>query len=208
MTEHPHNDRNDPVSAEELDEYLDGESPVSAAYHDLDPAEPPEALDNAILREARNEVFASGDTVGIGGFWQRWMRPLGTVAAMAFCLALVLQVLDQEPAALLDNVPAESEVLLYETRERTQEEVKKETDIYRYSASPPPVAEQPPPGRADLAQDSFGVDSSAGLAAPSPAPERPAEIQETVVMNRAAEEQLQDKPVSARALSQKSVEEA
>jgi hypothetical protein len=208
MAEKPH-DKTEPVSEETLDEYLDGESPVSAAYRELDPVKPPEAIDHAILRKARNEAFTSGVKTG---FWQRWMRPLGTVAAMGFCLTLVLQVLDQESAALLDSAQTDSDLLLYESGKQAAEDVKEKADVRMDSASPlPPTVEQPPmPGRAELEDDSPGADFPAGVAASSASamsPERPAEIQEMVVSRRKVEQKLQDIPESVSAFSAKSTDE-
>jgi tetratricopeptide (TPR) repeat protein len=71
----------------DLNEYLDGQSPVSEAYRELERPEPPAALDRAILQAARDETARGGT------FWPQWMKPLSVVAMLGVCLAIVLQVM-------------------------------------------------------------------------------------------------------------------
>jgi hypothetical protein len=93
MTEERHNKDIQP----DLDEYLDGNSPESAAYRELERPEPPAALDRAVLQAARNELAANPVSQEERVFWRHWMRPLSAVALLGVCLAVVLEVMDQQP---------------------------------------------------------------------------------------------------------------
>lgn len=198
MAEHTRNNGTDPVTDEELEAYLDGQSPVSEAYRGLGQTEPPEALDRAILREARNEAFVSGDMSGASGFWQRWMRPLGTVVAMGFCLALALQVLYQDTGVSVDERESAAGFVGVPEQEAEPEVVVEELMMLTPSVGDPdlPAAKPPLPGREALTQDSFEMDSSADMATPPTLTEPPLSIQEMVVMNRTREQQLHDAPES------------
>jgi hypothetical protein len=90
-------ERHDKDIQPDLDEYLDGNSPESAAYRELEQPEPPAALDRAVLQAARDELTDNPVSQNERAFWRHWMRPLSAVALMGVCLAVVLEVMDQQP---------------------------------------------------------------------------------------------------------------
>jgi hypothetical protein len=93
MTEERHDKEMQP----DMDEYLEGNSPVSKAYRELEKSEPPAALDRAVMQAARDELAAHSVTQREKIFWRHWMRPLSAVALMGVCLAVVFEVMEQQP---------------------------------------------------------------------------------------------------------------
>ena len=101
------NDERTQLSEELLDKYLAGDSSVSDAYRELEPAEPPAALDRAILAEAREAARPRRKSLlDLDlAFWRQWAKPLTTAVIMGVCLTVVLRVLDYEavlPITLID----------------------------------------------------------------------------------------------------------
>ena len=90
-------ERHDKEKLPDMDEYLDGNSPVSKAYRELEQPQPPAALDRAVMQAARDELAANPLTLKEKVFWRHWMRPLSAVALMGVCLAVVLEVMEQQP---------------------------------------------------------------------------------------------------------------
>jgi hypothetical protein len=90
-------ERHDKEKLPDMDEYLEGNSPVSKAYRELEKSEPPAALDRAVMQAARDELAANLLTLKEKVFWRHWMRPLSAVALMGVCLAVVLEVMEQQP---------------------------------------------------------------------------------------------------------------
>jgi hypothetical protein len=94
MDRKPDNDKLEPVSEEQLERFLDGDSQVSQAYRDADQAEPPAALDRTILAQARKQVKTPVLDTGSFSFWRHWMRPVTIVLSIGACLAVVLEIMN------------------------------------------------------------------------------------------------------------------
>ncbi len=77
---------------------MDKHDDISKAYNQMDKPEPGKHLDSAILRAARDELQKAKKDQR-SDFWQQWLRPLSTVAALGVCLVVVLQVMNNAPVA-------------------------------------------------------------------------------------------------------------
>lgn len=88
-------DRDKAISEAELESYLDGDSPVSAAYRELGGENPPANLDRAILEEARHAAQppVKGLLARDLAFWRHWARPVTALVIAGFCLSVVLEVM-------------------------------------------------------------------------------------------------------------------
>jgi hypothetical protein len=86
----------DALNEEEFQAYLDGDSTLSKTYRDMAAPEPPQALDRAILDQARAAVKPQrkGWLELDLEFWRAWARPISTVVIMGAALAVVLQVIE------------------------------------------------------------------------------------------------------------------
>ena len=93
MTEENGNEQRKQADEQALEQFLQGESPVSDAYRELEAPEPPAALDRAIIAEARAAVGADSGRRRLAD-WMHWIKPLSAVAVMGLCVSIVLQVID------------------------------------------------------------------------------------------------------------------
>ena len=110
----PGDNQREEISADLLEQYLDGQSSVSEAYRQIEQAEPPSALDRAVLNEARDAARPRPKALlDIDlRFWRHWGKPLSTVVIMGVCLTVVLRIMDYEtltPATSLDTELAVAE---------------------------------------------------------------------------------------------------
>jgi hypothetical protein len=81
---------------DQFQEYLDGDSPVSRRYAELDEAGPSPELDAAILASARRAV--NSGPVKSTGQYRRWMAPLSLAATVMLVVSLALNVLRETPS--------------------------------------------------------------------------------------------------------------
>ena len=77
-------------------EYLDGRSTISKQYAELGAAEPPAALDAAILDAAGHAAKMHSSPVGR----RSWMVPLSVAATVMICLSLALNILREAPTGV------------------------------------------------------------------------------------------------------------
>ncbi len=184
MTKQRHNEEN-----ERLDEYLDGNSPVSDAYRKLEQPEPPAALDRVILKAAQDEVSASRKRSGSMVFWQRWMTPLSAVAAMGLCLAVILQFMDD--SALSPNVLQRNMEL--SSPQSYSRDTDRLSQLMVEKSEPAGVNQQE-----ILAADNEPASAPDKLAA---APVYKESLQEVVVVGRKRRESLAEVPMAITATS-------
>lgn len=67
---------------------------VSSLYRELEPAEPPSALDQAIIAAARREI--SGNTTNIRRL-SRWTLPLSAAAVLVIGVSTLMMIQEREP---------------------------------------------------------------------------------------------------------------
>lgn len=157
---------------------------VSAAYGKLNKPEPSPELDQAVLRAAQDELDAAKKTKR-GDFWQQWLKPLSTVAALGLCLTVVLQVMNNAPT----TIPAAPEA----------KSKSADLDIVRREAPADPYSVEAP-GRVAMQAPAFAEADEA-----EPAPNFAPQINEMVVAEKRQEESLQDVPASASAYSEREI---
>jgi len=204
------------MSDEQFEQYLDGDSVISNAFQEMGQAEPPAAIDRAILAEAREATrprrksWLDKDLV----FWRHWAKPLSTAVIMGVCLTVVLRVMDY--ASLRPPVAEDGPVIALEQKSATPMLEKRDL------AGAPPAAEfladapaaparrlHAPAASApakpsvensmDSANDSFPEEIVVTR-------EREESSQEMVVTARKREESLQEVPLAITALSDADIE--
>jgi hypothetical protein len=154
---------------------------VSAAYRELGDAEPPRALDDAILAAARREAGARPGFAGRASP-QRWYAPLATAAVLVLAVALTLHTRVEGPAleapAPVVQVPAKptADVVAKAAPESARPKAAapaKSAEPRAFVPDPAPPA-APTPAIEPLAQVPAArqAASAAGAAAPA-ADERP-----------------------------------
>ena len=84
----------------EMDEYLQGRSPVSARYREAAREEPPAAVDEAILAASRRAVQSRPRLIPM-----TWFRPLSIAAVVVLSAALIITVQRDEKGAALSASP-------------------------------------------------------------------------------------------------------
>jgi hypothetical protein len=192
MTEQQHNEEH-----EQLDEYLDGNSPVSDAYRELGQTEPPSILDRAILQAAKDELDTSRTRPGNIEFWRRWMTPLSAVAAMGLCLAVILEFMGQQALSpfVLNDMQTEASREELSVRSGPLPSDPKADSLKQIA---PEEAEQP---RLERQQMLAGRSESGSVSAKVAAPPAYEPMQEIVVTARKRSESLQEVPMAVTALS-------
>jgi hypothetical protein len=78
----------------ELDDYLRGDSRLSAAYGEVRDAEPPADLDEIVLEKARREVHL-GPKVAWSPFIRAWSVPLALAAVLVLSVTVTLVMQEQ-----------------------------------------------------------------------------------------------------------------
>lgn len=195
------------ISDEQLEEYLEGNTPLSQQYRAAEQAEPPAALDRAILDEAREEVQPPIIDTGSFTFWRHWMRPVTIVLTMGVSLAVVLEIMNtanQLPVGLTEAEP----MLVDELDSREAKAIAPPAARYDMLVGPEPSARM----SADSPDMAFDVRRQAAAdksrkeellaAKQAPVAERPAYMaeQEITVTARKREQSLQDVPMAVTAI--------
>jgi negative regulator of sigma E activity len=85
-----------------LNEYLSGQSPISARYRELSADDVPPELDAAILAQAKSAVANSSSHTKLER-WRRWTVP--TTLAATFVLVVSLVIQNNFSGSLQDNSP-------------------------------------------------------------------------------------------------------
>lgn len=130
---------------------------VSAAYRALGAAEPPGALDEAILAAARREAGAKPAPLAVRAVRRRWYAPLATAAVLVLAVAVTLNVQRDRPDI---EPPAETRAKV--KVEAPAETAKKEMAI----AAAKPDARPKAPARAEREQRQERVTQKAPEAFP------------------------------------------
>lgn len=133
---------------------------LSRLYREADGAEPPAALDRAILAAARAEVAPPRRRA----WWQSWTVPMGVAATVVLTATLTLMVQQEQERPAPETPPAQS------APAAVPQEKAKAADLAVKPAAPPPEAKQEAAPREAERPPVAAPASAAEAVAPAPPP--------------------------------------